>query len=191
MDADHRYANNTTYFLPTNDPWLAAVLNSPIAWAYAWRRAQHGKDEALRYFSSFVEGFPIPPEANPRSTVDLVSQIRDRKALIDQADHSMKDWLRYEIGLQTSIGGLSEPHVLDVEQFVAAIRKALPRSRKLSAADIGRIKTEHAATLGPARIAMSDVSALEKRLSDAVNVAYGLTTKDVTLMWKSAPPRMP
>jgi hypothetical protein len=32
---------------------------------------------------------------------------------------------------------------------------------------------------------------LERRLSDLVNEAYGLSPEEVDLMWKTAPPRMP
>ena len=32
---------------------------------------------------------------------------------------------------------------------------------------------------------------LERTLSDLVNQAYGLTSAEIYLMWKSAPPRMP
>lgn len=32
---------------------------------------------------------------------------------------------------------------------------------------------------------------LERRLSDLVNEAYGLTPEEVDLLWKTAPPRMP
>jgi hypothetical protein len=68
------------YFLPTDDPWPLAVLNSPAAWWYCWRKAQHGKDGARR---------------------------------------------------------------------------------------------------------------LERQVADAVNAAYGLTREEVTLLWQTAPPRMP
>jgi hypothetical protein len=37
----------------------------------------------------------------------------------------------------------------------------------------------------------SEVLASERRLSDLVNEAYGLTTDEVELMWQTAPPRMP
>jgi TaqI-like C-terminal specificity domain len=59
-DATNLYANNTIYFLPSGDFWLLAVLNSPIIWWYSWRAAQHTKDEALRFFTAFVEACPIP-----------------------------------------------------------------------------------------------------------------------------------
>jgi hypothetical protein len=50
---------------------------------------------------------------------------------------------------------------------------------------------EHAATLTPARNAAADILALERRLSNPVNAASGLTPEDVALMWRTAPPRMP
>lgn len=88
-------------------------------------------------------------------------------------------------------GELVKPHELDADAFAAAVRKALPRSRKLSAADIQRLKEEHRQTVEPARIAAAEAQALERRLSDLVNTAYGLTPEEVRLMWTTAPPRMP
>jgi hypothetical protein len=32
---------------------------------------------------------------------------------------------------------------------------------------------------------------LERRLSDLVNAAYGLTADEIKLMWDTAPPHMP
>jgi len=32
---------------------------------------------------------------------------------------------------------------------------------------------------------------LERKLSDLINAAYGLTPDEVALMWRTAPPRMP
>jgi hypothetical protein len=43
----------------------------------------------------------------------------------------------------------------------------------------------------PARQAAAEVLHLERRLSDLVNQAYGLTPEEVALMWATAPPRMP
>ena len=44
---------------------------------------------------------------------------------------------------------------------------------------------------GPVREARTEAADLERELSDLVNGAYGLTTEDVDLLWKTAPPRMP
>jgi hypothetical protein len=43
----------------------------------------------------------------------------------------------------------------------------------------------------PARDAAADILALERKLADLVNAAYGLTPDEVALMWRPAPPRMP
>jgi hypothetical protein len=72
-----------------------------------------------------------------------------------------------------------------------ALRKAVPKSCKFSAADVARLKQEHATTLAPARAAADEALARERRLPDLVNAAYGLTPDEVLLMWETAPSRMP
>ncbi|NTW03101.1 MAG: hypothetical protein HGA19_17780 [Oscillochloris sp.] len=37
----------------------------------------------------------------------------------------------------------------------------------------------------------AEAIALERRLADLVNRAYGLTPADIELLWRTAPPRMP
>ena len=46
-------------------------------------------------------------------------------------------------------------------------------------------------TLIPAGTAAADILSLERKLSDLVNAAYGITPDEVALMWRTAPPRMP
>jgi hypothetical protein len=43
----------------------------------------------------------------------------------------------------------------------------------------------------PARTQAAEALQLERRLSDLVNEAYGLTPDEVALLWATAPPRMP
>ena len=71
------------------------------------------------------------------------------------------------------------------------MRAALPKSRKFSSAEIARLKQEHAATLTPSRESAAEVLALERKLSDLVNTAFGPSREEVALMWRTAPPRMP
>src|SRR5262245_45848151 len=89
-------ANSTIYFLPTEDRWLLAVLNSSVGWWYSFRTAQHGKDEALRFFTTFVEAFPIPAELDAYKT-----ELSDSVANLircSESEHQMRrdlfDWLR-------------------------------------------------------------------------------------------------
>lgn len=191
LDLQGRYTNNTVYFIPSGDPWLVAVLNAPIGWHYSWRRAQHGKDEALRYFNTFVETYPIPPIDQIEAVSDFVTRISRARSQVGTGRMSILDWLRYEFGVEKPGPALAEPHLLNDDAFAAAVRNVLPKSQKLSAADIARLKQEHAETIEPARRAANEALALERRLSNLVNAAYGLTPEDVALMWRTAPPRMP
>src|SRR5947208_10384185 len=59
LDQEGYVCNNTVYLLPSKDTWLLALLNSPPVWWFSWRAAVHGKDEALRFFTDFVETLPI------------------------------------------------------------------------------------------------------------------------------------
>jgi hypothetical protein len=44
---------------------------------------------------------------------------------------------------------------------------------------------------GLPRDARAEAARLERRLSDLVNAAYGLTGAEIDLLWRTAPPRMP
>jgi hypothetical protein len=191
LDRNGRFTNNTCYFIPTGDDWLTAVLNAPIGWHFAWRRAQHGKDEALRYFTSFVENYPVPQNHDPELVIATVAEIESSRSALVATNAAMRDWLKHEFGVGILGQALSTPHTLDADAFAAAVRKTLPKSRRLSVAAFARLKQEHAATVEPARRAATQALALERQLSDLVNAAYGLTAEEVALMWATAPPRMP
>ncbi len=183
-----RLGNDKTFVLPTDDLGLLATLNSPLMWWRNWRSLPHLKDEALSPMGYLVEGFPIAVSsesaAHARDLIKLTEQIRAAAA-------SIHDWLRLEFGLDRPGRTLERPELLDADGFAAAVRTALPRRRQLSAAEIARLKREHADALAPAREAAAEARRLEGRLSDLVNAAYGLTSEDIALMWSTAPPRMP
>ena len=192
LDDDGRFTNNTVYFLPTGDLWLLAVLNSPLAWWLAWREAQHAKDEALRFFNTFVEGFPIAaPDEQIRSEAwgavgDLMSTRRDVQS--DRA--SFLDWLGIEHGLEKPGQRLEAPFELTSDELVAEVKKR--RGKKgLSAAALKSLREEYARTVEPMRETVARALQLERRLAGLVDEAYGLTAEEVALVWRTAPPRMP
>jgi hypothetical protein len=193
LDFDARIVNNTIYFLPTADAWIAAVLNAPIGWWYSWRAAQHGKDEALRYLTSFVDAYPVPPGAN--SVCEEAGRVIERliaiKLSTSAAFESLADWYRLQLRIEKISVKLREPFALDPDGFVAEIKKALGRKAILSAAAIKVIKDEYVRSILPTRALLADAARLERRISDLVNAAYCLTPEDIKLMWETAPPRMP
>jgi len=62
---------------------------------------------------------------------------------------------------------------------------------RLSVLDVKQLRDEHARSVLPLRALARESLDLERRVSDLVNAAYGLTPADVALMWETAPPRMP
>jgi hypothetical protein len=193
IDETGVFTNNTGYIIPAGDPWLLTVLNAPIGWWYAWRKAQHGKDEALRYFNTFIESYPVP-QVPPQMAEVIASDVKRLSELVmaeTRAEKLITSWLRHEWGLEDPKRALKKTGILDSEQFISAVRDALPRKRKLTATEIAELRREHVETIEPVRQARSEIFALETKLSDLVNEAYGLTPQDVDLMWRTAPPRMP
>jgi hypothetical protein len=65
------------------------------------------------------------------------------------------------------------------------------RKQPLTAAGEKRLREEYTRTIVPARAIAAEMLTLERKLSDLVNEAYGLTPEEIALMWKTAPPRMP
>ena len=80
---------------------------------------------------------------------------------------------------------------LDADALVAEVGKIRGKKAPLSVADHGRLREEHAKSVVPLQAMARHALALEQRVSDLVNGAYGLTPDEVRLLWDTAPPRMP
>lgn len=193
FDAAGTLSNNTVYFLPTNDLWVLAVLNSPAAWSYAWRKAQHGKDEALRFFNTFIESFPVPtPQAQQREACEnAVMRLIDIATKQRITRRNILDWLQVEHEIEEPSTRLQRPFDLDSDGFIAEVKKLRGRQKPLSLAALRSLREEHARTIVPAQSLAHQARELEQQISEIVNTAYGLTQDEVRLMWKTAPPRMP
>ena len=53
------------------------------------------------------------------------------------------------------------------------------------------MREEYTRTIAPARALAAETLNLERTLSDLVNQAYGLTSAEIDLLWKTTPPRIP
>jgi hypothetical protein len=150
LDDDGTMSNNTVYFLPNADAWTLAVLNSPIAWWFSWRTAVHGKDEALRYFTVFVEDFPIPtPNDQQRTaaenlTVELVAATKQ----LQGACRDVLDWLHVEHSIEKPSKKLQAPTEMDGDGFVAEVKKLRGKKNPLSAAALRSLRDEYVRTIG-------------------------------------------
>ena len=116
-------SSNTVHFLACDDTWILAVLNSPVAWWFSWRTAQHGKDEALRLFTVFIEQFPIPKPSTAQR--ELTNALSLRLIEITQSEQAtlrtLLDWLKVECGIDKPSMKLQDPMSVDSDALVAEV----------------------------------------------------------------------
>jgi hypothetical protein len=187
-------AEMTCFCLPTSDKWILTVLNSPLMWAYMWRNVIHGKDEVLRLKNIYTETLPIaPPTDEVRteagSAVERLVEITNSE---QQARRAMLDWLRTEFGVEKPDQKLADFAALDAGAFVEEVRKRRPKNEgRLTPGALRDLRAGYAEMARPVREDRAEAASLEKRLSDLVNEAYGLTPEEIELLGATAPPRMP
>ncbi len=193
LDTRGTLSNNTVYFLSMDDRWALASLNSPISWWFAWRNAQHGKDEALRFFTTFMEGFPIPQPTDEqrKQAGSLVKRLIDISGEQSEGWRTVLDWLRVEFDVEKPSQKLQNVASLEENTLIAEVKKARGRHKPLSVAGLKALKDEHARSILPLQALSAQARQLEQEVASLVNAAYGLTPEEIALMWQTAPPRMP
>lgn len=193
LDSVGTLCNNTAFILPTSDTWVLAVANSPVTWWFAWRRATHGKDEALRFFKPVVNNLRIPrPTAKQREAAEkAVRRLVEITAQQQQTQRTLLDWLRMEYAIEKPGNKLQAMTDLDSDTLVSEVKRIRGKKLPLTAAGVQGLRDEYTRTIEPARALAAESLKLECALSDLVNKAYGLTPQEIDLMWKTAPPRMP
>ena len=72
------------------------------------------------------------------------------------------------------------------------VRKRRPKCEgRLTPAALKDLRAGYTEMATPVRECRIEAAELERRLSDLVNQAYGLTPEEVDLLWSTAPPHMP
>ena len=193
-DSSGLLTNNKGFFIGKFDPWLLAVLNSPLMWWHNWRFLPHMKDEALNPAGVLMETLPIAAptdaaraEAEP-AVARLIALTQERRA----ATREMLDWLRVEFAVESPGQRLAAFATLDDDTFVEEVRRRRPRAAgRLSPAALRDLRDTFAQSAPQLRAYGEEAQRHERRLAELVNAAYGLTPADVDLLWRTAPPRMP
>lgn len=190
LDPNNMHVNDSALIIRSIDPWLLTCLNSPVSWYFMFKTFPHKKDEAVALDIPFLREMPIA--AQPRKFDGAkVARVRKLRQSSHEAAARMSDWLQVEFEIERA-GRLVGRHIdRSVDEFVSAVRDALPKKRKLTAGDIAELKREFTATVKPAQQQRAEITTLERGLFDLVYAAYGFTNDDVDLMWHTAPPRMP
>lgn len=188
------YGNNKTFLLSGADHYLLGVLNSPLLWWHNWRWFPHMKDEALSPAGFKMVEVPIAdPGPVERDRVGkLVAEVVALAADTATTTIDLLHWLNREHGIDKPGLLLESPAKLSDETFHAELRKRRPKARgalkPAQSREIDEVWREFAL---PARQRLAKIDRLEAEIAGAVERAYGLTSEDVALMWRTAPPRMP
>lgn len=192
VDLVGAFVNDSAVILPAMPRLISAVMNQPVAWYYQFKKFPHKKDEALAMDIAHLNNFPIPEISRNADRIEqAVQKLEEYSRHVTKAQSATLTWLGHEFEVEKPSRALLALTAVDAEGFISLVRDAMPKKRRLTATDIAELKREHATTIEPARQARAEIFALERKLSDLVNEAYGLTPEDVDLMWRTAPPRMP
>ena len=140
-----------------------------------------------------VQALPIPTPTNAaRKEVETaVRRLITITAEKQSGVAAILDWLRLEFGIEKASQKLQAVTDLDATALADEVKKLRGKKRPLSVADLKRLKDEHATSVVPLQTLAAEADQLERRVSDLVNEAFGLTPEEVALMWQTAPPRMP
>jgi hypothetical protein len=193
LDGTGSLGNNKTFLLATGDLYLLALMNSPLMWWYNYRYLPHMKDEALTPVAFLIEKLPIavPSEVTRQGVEQAVGRLIEITQSQRSTTRDLLDWLRVEHTICEPSHKLQAALELDGDAFVAEVRKARGKKNPSSLAALRSLREEHARTILPAQDLAKEALSLERKISDLVNEAYGLTPEEVELMWATAPPRMP
>jgi hypothetical protein len=179
---------------PGADGYLLGVANSPVAWTWLWRTALHGRDDVLRLTPAAVEALPVPdPEPALRAEIDAsVERIVELTAERRTGVAELMAWLRDEYGVAAPDAGLLAFADLNATAFVDAVRRhRLRHAEPLAPRQVGMLRNAHAEYAPRLTAVQARAAGLERRLTQLVVRAYGLTPDEVELMWSTAPPRTP
>jgi hypothetical protein len=193
LDTERYYLNNAAVILPTTDPWLLAVLNSPAVWYLAFRTFPHKKDEALAMDIPYLQELPIPPasEETLREVSETVEALHRSARLVQEGSKDMLNWLNAHFDIDKPSQKLQDVASLDADTLSAEVQKLRGRRKPMSPAQLQALKAVYARSVMPLQALASEARQLEQRVAELVNAAYGLTPEEVALLWRTAPPRMP
>lgn len=194
LDNRNLFSNNKAFFLLYPDTYLLAVLNSPLMWWYNWRYLPHMKDEALSPVGELMETLPIasPTDAIRTETESVAARLVEITRTSHDVRQLLLNWLHTEFEVQEPGKRLENFDELDLQTFVDEVRKRRPKTtKKLTPAALKALQDGYIEQIEPLRQDKAEKAELERKASDLVNSAYGLTNEEITLLWNTAPPRMP
>jgi hypothetical protein len=191
MDDQRRYSNDKTFFLPSADAYLLALLNSSLLWWLSFSTFPHMKDEAVAMHAFKVEQLPIVPlqgEVGDR-VKHLGVRMMERAQAGQEERAGFIDFILRTIGLEKIDRSLHNYWTLNDAAFAATLGKR--RSFATSPLGLVEVLKEFHRSRSAMRDIEREVCKLEIELHHLVFNLYGLTSDEVRLIRETAPPRDP
>jgi hypothetical protein len=135
------------------DPYLLAVLNSPLMWWHNWRYLPHMKDEALSPVAFLMESLPVasPSDAIRAKCAAAVGHAVEIAAEQQETRRAILDWLRVQYDIGKPSMNLQSPADLDSDGFVGEVAKVRGKKKLLTAAALKVLRDEYTRTIEPMR----------------------------------------
>jgi hypothetical protein len=185
LDEKGRYLANTIYFLPTDDPFLLALLNSNVIWFY-WRGISNAiRGGFFRLFTQYVETTPIPDatDAQKAAIADLARRCQETA----EARYAAQEAVRRRIPDLCPVDrepklntNLKNWWALDFKSFRKEVKKCFKTDIPLAE------RNEWDAWLSAERAKIEEFSrtltALEAELNQQVYALFDLTADEIALI---------
>lgn len=186
LDDASSHLIDTCFLITSADLEILALLNSSVIWSVLARIAYHGKDEAIRLKTMFMEELPIPPRAHEsqrlRAVVGrILSRAGERNEIVNSFLALLRE--RFDASRVTERMRTYWEHecvALEAELQVANSREAKAELRRL-----------HERSVSELMPIQGELQRLEIELQHLVFDLYGLTPDDVRLLRSTVPPRDP
>ena len=194
LDSTGLYTNDKGYFLPTEDRWLIAVLNSPVMWWHNWRFLVHMKDEALSPSGAKIVNVPIPrpSAAQFAQTVSAIDGVTALTEEVNDAVAAVLDSIRVQYDVEKTGNKLADFSSLDNDEFVREVNKRRSKkSPRLSPAGLKELRDLYEAEVPALVDKRARILSHERVIAEAVHDAFGLSREDLDLIRATQPPRMP
>ena len=190
LDTTDAVPNNSLFFLPTENPWVLAVLNSSVAWWFMFREFPHKKDEAIAMDSVAVARVPIPPCPDDSSVRECVQRLFDvASSLHDLVDRTVDSILSIA-GSTLSRDAVRGWFRLPTEGLLDRLAREGGRN-VIGPGNSERIAVIHHGAIVEVSGLLGRQLEIERNLGDLVENSFGLTPDERKLLRETRPVRDP
>ncbi len=184
-DSDNTYFANTTYFIPTPDKWLTAILNSKLVFYFYKHNStvigNADKGGRLRWFTQDVKKIPIPQIENQIKSI--LEKLTDR--IIDLNNNHLgivgkfQKLLEHHFSLKKFSKKLQGWHELEFKDFLKELQKA---KVKLSLSEEAEWMQYFNEQKEKAQALKNEINKTDKEIDKLVYELYGLTEDEIKIV---------